>query len=49
LGLILYFQYFGELGGLGIITAWWGVWHMVSGLSLSFYWKNKDKKAAAQL
>lgn len=45
LGLILYFQYFNELSGIGIITAWWGVWHMISGLSLATYWQRKSRKA----
>jgi len=29
------------LGGMLLVTAWWGIWHVISGLSLSFYWKNK--------
>jgi len=41
LGLILYFQYFGQLGGIGIITAWWGVWHMISGLTIALYWQRQ--------
>lgn len=30
-----------ELGGMLFITAWWGIWHIVSGLSLSLYWKKR--------
>lgn len=30
-----------ELGGMLFITAWWGIWHIISGLSLSFYWNKK--------
>jgi BASS family bile acid:Na+ symporter len=26
------------IGGMLFVTAWWGVWHILSGLSLSFYW-----------
>ena len=30
-------------GGVGFITALWGVWHIVSGLTLSFLWlRNKS-------
>lgn len=29
------------LGGMLLVTAWWGIWHIISGLSLSFFWKNK--------
>jgi len=32
LGLVLIFNFFGGLGGMAIITAWWGIWHIVSGL-----------------
>jgi BASS family bile acid:Na+ symporter len=41
LGLILCFQYFSSLGGMALIAAWWGVWHIVSGLSLALYWGRK--------
>lgn len=41
LGLILFFQYFNTLGGMGIIIAWWSIWHMVSGLTLAMYWAKK--------
>jgi BASS family bile acid:Na+ symporter len=43
LGLILFFQYFSTLGGMGIIVAWWGMWHIISGLTLSLYWQRKEK------
>lgn len=26
------------LGGMLLITAWWGIWHIVSGLSVGSYW-----------
>lgn len=38
LGLIIVFNFFPELGGMMIITAFWGVWHLVSGLALSLFW-----------
>jgi BASS family bile acid:Na+ symporter len=38
LGLIIVFNFFPELGGTMIITAFWGVWHLVSGLALSLVW-----------
>lgn len=41
LGLILFFQYFEHLGGMGLVVAWWGLWHMVSGLVLAFYWQKR--------
>ena len=32
------------LGGMLFITAWWGIWHIVSGLSISFYWNKREPK-----
>ena len=31
LGLILIFNFFDGLGGMAIVTAWWGIWHIVAG------------------
>ncbi len=31
-----------ELGGMAIIAAWWGIWHIVAGLTLAGIW-NKPK------
>jgi len=30
-----------ELGGMTVIAAWWGVWHIISGLGLSTIWSKK--------
>ncbi len=30
-----------EIGGMAFIAAWWGIWHIVSGLSLAFFWSRK--------
>jgi len=30
------------LGGMLFVTAWWGIWHIVSGLGIAFYWNNKS-------
>jgi BASS family bile acid:Na+ symporter len=30
-----------ELGGMAVVAAWWGVWHIVSGLILSTIWSRK--------
>jgi len=42
LGLILIFDFFQGLGGMAIIAAWWGVWHLISGLILSWYWSKRE-------
>ncbi len=41
LGLILIFAFFDGLGGMAVVAAWWGIWHILAGLSLSYYWKLK--------
>ncbi len=33
-----------ELGGMLFITAWWGIWHIISGLAISFYWNKREPK-----
>lgn len=33
-------------GGMLVITAWWGVWHIISGLTLAFVWKLRGRKEA---
>ncbi|MDO8776631.1 MAG: bile acid:sodium symporter family protein [Burkholderiaceae bacterium] len=46
LGLILIFNLFNGLGGMAIITAWWGIWHIVSGLALATFWSKRDPAGA---
>jgi BASS family bile acid:Na+ symporter len=36
LGLILVFNFFDGLGGMAIVVAWWGVWHIIAGLATAF-------------
>jgi len=35
LGLVLVFNFFDANGAMAIITAWWGIWHIISGFTLS--------------
>jgi BASS family bile acid:Na+ symporter len=32
------------IGGMLFITAWWGIWHIISGLVISFYWSRRVPK-----
>lgn len=32
------------IGGMLMVTAWWGIWHIVAGLSLGTYWHRKPAK-----
>jgi BASS family bile acid:Na+ symporter len=38
LALVLIFGFFDGLGGMAIIAAGWGVWHLISGLTVATYW-----------
>jgi bile acid:Na+ symporter, BASS family len=38
LGLVILFTFFPEASGMMLITAFWGVWHLVTGLALSGWW-----------
>ncbi|WP_158964492.1 bile acid:sodium symporter family protein [Chachezhania sediminis] len=35
LGLVLIFGFFGGLGGMAIVAAFWGIWHAIAGLTLA--------------
>ncbi|MBN1988264.1 MAG: bile acid:sodium symporter family protein [Bacteroidales bacterium] len=43
LGLVLIFNpnLFNGLGGMAFIAAWWGIWHILSGMSLATLWARK--------
>lgn len=41
LGLIIIFGFFQGLGGMAIVAAWWGIWHILSGLTLATYWSRE--------
>jgi BASS family bile acid:Na+ symporter len=47
LGLILIFNFFNGLGGMAIVTAWWGIWHIVAGMTLASYWRKRLPPDAA--
>lgn len=38
LALVIIFTFFPQASGMLLIAAFWGVWHLVSGLVLSFVW-----------
>ncbi len=41
LALVLIFQFFAGLGGMAIIAGWWGIWHIISGLTMAFFWSRR--------
>lgn len=47
LGLILIFNFFGGLGGMAIVAAWWGIWHIVAGLTVAGLWSRRPPAGEA--
>ncbi len=41
LGLLLIFQFFGGLGGMALLAAFWGVWDIFSGLGIAYLYSKK--------
>jgi BASS family bile acid:Na+ symporter len=41
LGLALIFEFFAGLGGMALIAAWWGIWHLISGLTVALIWSKR--------
>lgn len=39
--LVIIFDFFNGLGGMAFIAAWWGIWHLLAGGALSFFWSRK--------
>lgn len=35
LGLVLIFSFFGGLGGMAVVAAFWGIWHAISGIAVA--------------
>lgn len=45
LGLILVMTFFKGNGGMALIAAWWGIWHIIAGISLAYYWNWLSKRS----
>ncbi|WP_422909082.1 bile acid:sodium symporter family protein [Pseudomonas sp. MAC6] len=41
LGLVIIFTFFPQASGMLLIAAFWGCWHLVSGLALAFIWSRR--------
>lgn len=48
LGLVLVFNFFEGLGGMAILVAWWGIWHIIAGLITAFIFTRFALPAAQQ-
>jgi len=44
LALIIVFNFFSELGGMALVAAWWGIWHLISGFLVAMWWSNKPNQ-----
>jgi len=40
-GLALVFNFFNGLGGMAIVAAWWGIWHLLAGTTLATWWRRR--------
>lgn len=38
LGLLLIFTFFDGMGGMALLAAFWGIWHLISGLCIASFW-----------
>ena len=41
LGLVLVFSFFDGLGGMAVLVAWWGIWHIIAGLGAAAFFNLK--------
>jgi BASS family bile acid:Na+ symporter len=48
-GLVLVFNFFEGIGGMAIVAAWWGIWHIVSGLALAGWWRRRTPPQPAEV
>jgi BASS family bile acid:Na+ symporter len=46
LGLLIIFTVFKGQGGMALIAAWWGIWHIISGFAVSQYFAYKSAQPA---
>jgi BASS family bile acid:Na+ symporter len=47
LALILIFDFFDGLGGMAVIAAWWGIWHIIAGLIVAGVWSRRPVEVEA--
>lgn len=49
LSLALIFGFFGGLGGMALVAAWWGIWHIIAGMSLAGFWSRRPVPKPAEI
>lgn len=45
LGLLLVFSFFGGLGGMALVAAWWGIWDIIAALTVAHLWRAHTARA----
>jgi bile acid:Na+ symporter, BASS family len=41
LSLALIFGFFDGLGGMALVAAWWGIWHIIAGMTVASLWSRR--------
>jgi len=49
LGLALVFTFFGGLGGMAAVAAWWGLWHLMAGGALAAWFARRPTGSPAAM
>ena len=44
LGMLVAFGTFGGLGGMALVTSWWGIWDIIAGLALAEWWRRRTAR-----
>lgn len=47
LALIIVFNFFGGLGGMALVAAWYGIWDLLTGFGLAMWWNKSTKLETA--
>lgn len=42
LALIIALNFFSDLGGMALVAAWWGIWHLLSGFVVAMWLKSRQ-------
>jgi len=41
------FNFFDGLGGMAILVAWWGIWHIIAGLTTAVFFSRRPLQPMA--
>lgn len=41
LGLLIIFAFFQGMGGMALVAAWWGIWHLLAGFALATWFRHR--------